>query len=123
MRVRASVSFKADPEPPQWVMDLYTVKGAKWVLGLAVGLVVALIGAPYLFGSVFETSPRDIRTYVQVATMQLAVALLATYIPVSRAGENPSEALTVRLTSRGDRLSLFYHRRRLTALDPVPWTV
>ncbi len=96
-----SVSFKADPEPPQWVMDLYTVKGAKWVLGLAVGLVVALIGAPYLFGSVFETSLRDIRTYTQVATMQLAVALLATYIPVSRAGANPSEALTVRLTSGG----------------------
>ncbi len=82
-------------------MDLYTVKGAKWVLGLAVGLVVALIGAPYLFGSVFETSLRDIRTYTQVATMQLAVALLATYIPVSRAGANPSEALTVRLTSGG----------------------
>ncbi len=24
-----NVSFKADPEPPQWVMDLYTAKGAK----------------------------------------------------------------------------------------------
>jgi peptidoglycan/xylan/chitin deacetylase (PgdA/CDA1 family) len=24
-----NVSFKADPEPPQWVMDLYTSKGAK----------------------------------------------------------------------------------------------
>jgi len=64
------------------------------VLGLAAGSVVALSTAPALFGGAFETSPRDIRTYVQVATMLLAVALLATYIPVHRAGAaNPSEVL------------------------------
>jgi ABC-type lipoprotein release transport system permease subunit len=63
-------------------------------LGLGVGVVVALVAAPYLFGGAFETSPRDVRSYVQVAVLILAVALLATYIPVRRAGSaNPSEAL------------------------------
>ena len=65
------------------------------LLGLVVGSVVALIAAPHLFSGAFETSPRDIRTYLQVAMMLLAVAVLATYIPVRRAGAaNPSEALT-----------------------------
>jgi putative ABC transport system permease protein len=64
-------------------------------LGLAVGLVVALAAAPNLFGGVFETSPRDIRTYGQVAAMLLTVAFLAAYIPVRRAGAaNPCEALS-----------------------------
>jgi len=44
---------------------------------------------------VFETSPRDIRTYGQVAAMLLTVAFLAAYIPVRRAGAgNPCEALS-----------------------------
>jgi hypothetical protein len=65
------------------------------LLGLGVGSVVALIAAPHLFSGVFEMCPRDIRTYLQVAMMLLAVAVLATYIPVRRAGAaNPSEALT-----------------------------
>ena len=65
------------------------------LLGLGVGSVVALIAAPHLFSGAFETSPRDIRTYLQVAMMLLAVAVLTTYIPVRRAAAaNPSEALT-----------------------------
>ena len=64
-------------------------------LGLGVGVVAALVAAPYLFGGAFEMSPRDVRTYVQVSMILLAVALLAMYIPVRRAGAaNPSEALT-----------------------------
>jgi predicted permease len=63
-------------------------------LGLGVGVVVALVAAPYLFGGAFEMSPRDVRTYLQVTLILLAVALLAIYIPVRRAGAtNPSEAL------------------------------
>jgi ABC-type antimicrobial peptide transport system permease subunit len=65
------------------------------LLGLGVGVAAALIAAPYLFGSAFETSPRDIGTYLQVATLLLVVAVLATYIPVRRAGAaNSSESLT-----------------------------
>ena len=46
-------------------------------------------------GGAFEMSPRDVRTYLQVASMLLAVAVAATYIPVRRAGAaNPSEVLT-----------------------------
>jgi predicted permease len=65
------------------------------LLGLGAGCLVTLIAAPYLFGGAFDTSPHDVRTYLQVAMMLLAVAVLATYIPVRRAGAgNPSEALT-----------------------------
>lgn len=65
------------------------------LLGLGVGCVVTLIASPYLFGGAFDTSPRDVATYLQVAMVLLAVAVLATYMPVRRAGAaNPSEALT-----------------------------
>jgi predicted lysophospholipase L1 biosynthesis ABC-type transport system permease subunit len=65
------------------------------MVGLAVGVVAALVAAPYLFGSAFDTSPRDMPTYVQVAALLFAVAALATYIPVRSAGAaNPSDALT-----------------------------
>jgi putative ABC transport system permease protein len=64
-------------------------------LGIGVGSIVALIVAPYLFSGVFETSPRDIGIHLQVAMMLCAVAVLATYIPVRRAGAaHPAEALT-----------------------------
>jgi putative ABC transport system permease protein len=65
------------------------------LLGLGAGSVAALIAAPYLFGSAFETSPRDAGTYVQVTVALFTVAVVAAYIPVRRAGAaNPSEALT-----------------------------
>ena len=62
--------------------------------GLGAGFAVAFIAAPPLFGGAFETSPRDLPTYVEVGFALLAVTLLATYIPVRRAGAaNPREAL------------------------------
>ena len=64
-------------------------------VGLGVGVAAALIAAPSLFGGAFEMSPRDVRTYLQVAVMLLAVAVVATYMPIRRAGAaNPSELLT-----------------------------
>jgi ABC-type lipoprotein release transport system permease subunit len=60
-----------------------------------VGQVAALIAAPRLFGAAFETSPRDIGTYFQVAMLLLGVAVLATYIPLRRAcAANAAEVLT-----------------------------
>jgi putative ABC transport system permease protein len=67
------------------------------LVGLGLGVVAALMAAPLLFDGAFEISPRDVRTYSQVVVILLGVALLATYIPVHRAGAgvaNPSEVLT-----------------------------
>jgi hypothetical protein len=65
------------------------------LLGLGVGLVVAPMTVSHPFLGAFGTSPRDVRTYIQVAMMLLAIAVVATYIPVRRAGAaNPSEVLT-----------------------------
>lgn len=64
-------------------------------VGLGVGVVAALITAPFLFDAALGMSPRDLRTYLQVAMLLLAVAVVAIYIPVRRAGAtNPSEVLT-----------------------------
>jgi ABC-type antimicrobial peptide transport system permease subunit len=64
------------------------------VVGLGIGLTGAWLGAPVLFGGAFETDPRDGATYVGVGTVLLAVAVVASYFPVRRAGtSNPAEAL------------------------------
>jgi ABC-type antimicrobial peptide transport system permease subunit len=47
--------------------------------GLAVGLSCAFWLAPLLFGSVFETNPRDTMAYAAVAALLATVAVLATY--------------------------------------------
>jgi hypothetical protein len=65
------------------------------LLGLGIGIAAALIASPLLFGGAFEIGPRDVPTYLQVTTILFAVAVVATYIPVRRAGAaNPSEVLT-----------------------------
>ena len=63
-------------------------------IGLAIGLVAALVTAPILFAGAFGVSPNDVGIYSQVAATLLVVAVVATYPPARRAGsESPSEAL------------------------------
>jgi hypothetical protein len=64
------------------------------LMGLGLGVTAALAAAPILFAGAFATSPRDVTTYAQASAILLAVAMIATYLPVRRAGAaNPSETL------------------------------
>jgi len=62
--------------------------------GLIAGMTAAALAAPYLFGDAYQTSPRNVATYAEVALLLLGVAAGAMYIPVRRAGTtDPSEVL------------------------------
>ena len=64
------------------------------IAGVAIGLAVAFLAAPVVVGTPFETNPRDPLTYAGVAEALLATALIATYLPIRRAGAtSPAEAL------------------------------
>jgi ABC-type antimicrobial peptide transport system permease subunit len=64
------------------------------IAGVSAGLLIAWIAAPMLFGTPFETNPRDGLTYAGVAGGLLLVAALASYLPVRRVSSiRPSEAL------------------------------
>ena len=62
--------------------------------GVSAGLLAAWLAAPVLFGTPFETSPRDGLTYAGAATGLLILATLASYAPVRHASSvRPSDAL------------------------------
>jgi ABC-type antimicrobial peptide transport system permease subunit len=62
--------------------------------GVSAGLLAAWIAAPLLFGTPFETDPRDGLTYAGVAGTLLLLAALASYVPARRVSAiRPSEAL------------------------------
>ncbi len=63
-------------------------------LGVAVGLGVALVAAPYVKGLLFKESPRDPYVLAVVAAVLLLVALAASFVPALRATRvDPMEAL------------------------------
>jgi putative ABC transport system permease protein len=63
-------------------------------VGLVLGLVIAMILAPAIFAGAFAISPRDLRTYLEVAAILTAVAIVASYLPIRRAAAiSPSDAL------------------------------
>ena len=53
--------------------------------GIGLGLAVALVATPALFGIPFDTDPREAFTYVSVGMGVLAVATLASVLPIHRA--------------------------------------
>jgi predicted permease len=64
------------------------------LVGLAIGIVIALNGSRWVGPLLFETSPRDPVVYGLVIAVLLAVALLATAVPAWRASRtDPIEAL------------------------------
>ena len=65
-------------------------------IGIGIGLAGAFLMAQRLFGTPFETSPRDAATYAAVGAGLLIITALASYAPVRRAGNvDPAEALRV----------------------------
>ena len=70
-------------------------QGGKVVLiGLAIGLVGALVLTRVMEAILFNVSPTDPATYVGVTVFLLVIGLLATYLPARRAaGVDPAEAL------------------------------
>jgi putative ABC transport system permease protein len=69
--------------------ELWPVAG-----GAIAGAAASLAAAPLLFGTPYQTSPRDATTYVLATAGVLALALIATYLPVRRASATkPAEVL------------------------------
>jgi ABC-type lipoprotein release transport system permease subunit len=63
-------------------------------VGAIAGAAASLAAAPLLFGTPYETSPRDATTYLIVTGGVLAVALMASYLPLRRATiTRPAEVL------------------------------
>jgi hypothetical protein len=64
------------------------------ITGIGFGLSAAYVAAPVLFGTPFETDPRDTITYMAVGAGLLTLSVVASYIPVRRAsGTNPAALL------------------------------
>src|SRR5690606_18728664 len=64
------------------------------LLGIAIGLVAALVMTRFLTSLLFGVQAMDPLTFVAVSTMMIAVALLASYIPARRASAvDPVQAL------------------------------
>jgi putative ABC transport system permease protein len=82
---------------PQQVIGLIMQQGLwKTGVGLAIGLVGAMLVSRYLKGQLYELSPTDPRAYVAVSALLLIVAAVASYLPARRAAKiNPIEALRV----------------------------
>ena len=64
------------------------------LIGLAIGLVGALVLTRVMEAILFNVSPTDPATYAGVTVFLLAIGILATYLPARRAaGVDPAEAL------------------------------
>jgi putative ABC transport system permease protein len=79
----------------QQVIGLIMRQGLwKATLGLALGLVGAVLLSRTLKTQLYEVSPTDPRAYAAVSVLLFAVAALASYLPARRAAKiNPIEAL------------------------------
>jgi len=77
------------------VRRMVVVRGAKVVgIGVAIGLVVALLSTRALGSLLYEIAAIDVPTFVGVGTLMVAIGLLASYLPARRASSvDPVEAL------------------------------
>ena len=67
------------------VLNLFVLQAMKVIaVGLATGIVVALLGARVIQSLLFSTPPTDPLTFMGVALTFIAVALVASYIPARR---------------------------------------
>jgi len=77
------------------VLSLVVRRGATLALaGIAIGVAGALASTRVLATLLYEVKPGDPSTYIMIAAVLAAVALLASYIPARRASSvDPSSAL------------------------------
>jgi putative ABC transport system permease protein len=77
------------------VVRLMILQGARpAAIGLAAGLLAALLIVRVLSGVLFEITPRDPATFTGVLVLLSAVTLLASYVPARRAASvDPQQAL------------------------------
>jgi predicted permease len=80
---------------PAEVQTMILTEGIRLVaIGVAAGLVIALIGSRAVEGMLFATSPRDAATFVLVPSILSLVAILACWFPAMRATRiDPAVAL------------------------------
>jgi ABC-type antimicrobial peptide transport system permease subunit len=80
---------------PAGVQIMILTEGIRLVaMGVAAGLVMALIGSRAVEGMLFATSPRDAATFVLVPSILALVAVLACWFPAVRATHiDPAVAL------------------------------
>ncbi len=65
-------------------------------IGLAVGLVSAVLLSHYMVSMLFELKATDPWTYLVVSLLLAAVAMLSSYIPARRAAAiDPNQALRI----------------------------
>jgi putative ABC transport system permease protein len=68
------------------VLKLVTGEGAKLVgIGLGLGLIISFVAARLMTGLLYQVGAADPLTYLLVAALLAAVAMLACYIPARRA--------------------------------------
>ena len=77
------------------VIRLVVGQGARFALaGVALGVALALLAAPWIQPLLFQQSARDPATYGMVASLLLAVAVVASAVPALRAARaDPTTAL------------------------------
>ena len=77
------------------VMRLVLAQGARAaVVGVAAGLIAALLAGRFVADFLFKTSPRNLAVFVAVTVLILAVAVIATFVPAWRASRvDPITAL------------------------------
>jgi len=77
------------------IFQLVVGKGLKLtLLGIVIGLVVALEVTRFMISQLYGLSPTDLVTFAGVAILLISVALLACYVPARRATQiDPAEAL------------------------------
>ena len=80
---------------PSAITRMFAGKALRFTLaGAVVGIAAALALSRFLETLLFETSPRDLLSFVAAPSVLIGVALIASWIPAVRAGRlNPVEAL------------------------------
>ena len=80
---------------PQSIAGLIVSRGTKLAtIGIAGGLVIALVARPWIEPRLFETSARDPLVLIGVVALLEVVAVLSGWIPARRAvAVSPTEAL------------------------------
>jgi ABC-type antimicrobial peptide transport system permease subunit len=81
--------------PPRDVLRMVLVQAVRLAVGgAAIGLVFALTMARVLRSLIYNVSPADPMTFISVAILVIAIAMLACYLPARRAARaNPMVAL------------------------------